>query len=212
MKTRPLICYAALATASAVLAGSSLSSGPRDPISVPELPADPLAHEVALVEARRFTVGERITHTWRSDGLRYDSGWLLVLRADPGLIQPRQSREPVLYVGAQTANRVHSSARSGHVVAIVPGDFLLTDAPIFFGAPGLPEEIGPTHIDRELARAVAAGVAPPTAEEVAAAVIDPTVLGAADHYALRQQAVDLVARYSPQETDFLRGERAPRIR
>jgi len=193
MKTTHLICYAALITTSVVVAGSTVLGPPRDPAPRPPVPRDPHAHEVQLVEARRFAAGERTTHTWRNDGLKYDSGWLLVLRAAPGLILPRQVREPVLYVGAQTANRMHSSVRSGHVVAIVPGDFLLTDAPIFFGALDLPEELGQTRIDRALARAVADGVAPPTVDEVAA-------------------AVDLVAKYSPQETDFIRGERAPLIR
>lgn len=211
MKTTRLICYAALATASVVVAGSSLLTQPQDPGNPPPIPSDTYSHKVKLVAARRFDVGEKITHTWRNDGLQYDSGWLLVLSASPGLIQPRQSYEPVLYAGAQTANRVHSSVRSGHVVAIVPGDFLLTDAPIFFGEPALPEELGQTLIDRALARAVAAGVKPPTLAEVAAA-IDPTPLRVADHYQLRQRAVDLVAKHSPQETDFVRGERVPLIR
>ena len=212
MKTTHLICYAALLSASVALAGTTLlRQDPERPAARPRIPADPYLSGVTLVKARRFTVGEKITHTWRSDGLRYDSGWLLVLRAAPGLIQPRQAREPVLYVGAQTANRVHSSVRSGHVVAIVPGDFLLTDAPIFFGDPALPEELGQTRIDRALAKAVAKGVAPPDHAAVAA-VVDAEPLHVADHYRLRQAAVDLVAEYSPQETDFIRGERVPLIR
>ena len=94
---------------------------------------------------------------------------------------------------------------------IVPGDFLLTDTPIFFGDPALPEELGQREIDLALAKAVAAGVKPPTMAEVAAA-IHPAALRAADHYQLRQKAVDLVAKHSPQETDFIRGERLPLIR
>ena len=211
MKTTHLICYAALICSSMVLAGSSLLTQPQDPDGTPQIPDNTHAHKVKLVEARRFTVGEKITHTWRSDGLKYDSGWLLVLKAAPGLVLPRQRMEPVLYVGAQTANRVNSSVKSGHVVAVVPGDFLLTDAPIFFGEPGLPERLGPTQIERALAKAVAAGVKPPTLAEVAA-VVNPDLLRAADHYQLRQKAVDLVAKYSPQETDFIRGERVPLIR
>lgn len=211
MKTTHLICYAAIVCSSAALAGSSMFANSQDPERTPGIPTNTYTEKVELVEARRFSVGEEITHTWRRDGLKYRSGWLLVLKAAPGLVIPRQIREPVLYVGAQTANRVNSSVKSGHVVAIVPGDFLLTDAPIFFGEPALPEELGQTQIDRALTSALAAGVAPPTIDEVAAAV-NPELLRAADHYALHQGAVDLVAKHSPQETDFIRGQRVPLIR
>ncbi len=211
MKTTRLVLYAALVSTSVLVAGSSLWSPQQDPEVRPDIPSNPMAEEVRLVEARRFTVGEKIVHAWRRDGLQYDSGWLLVLEAAPGLILPRQTYEPVLYVGAQTADRVHASEQSGRVVAIVPGDFLLTDVPIFFGAPALPEELGQTEIDAALQRAVDAGVVPPSLDAVARAV-DPTPLHVADHYQLRQRAVDLVEKHSPQATDFIRGARAPLIR
>ena len=211
MKTTHLICYAAIVCSSAALAGSSMVMNGQDPERIPGIPADTYAEEVTLVDAQRFTVDEEITHTWRRDGLKYRSGWLLVVKAAPGLIIPRQSREPVLYVGAQTANRVNSSIQSGHVVAIVPGDFLLTDTPIFFSEPALPEELGQTEIDRALRTAIADEVAPPTVDEVASA-LDPAPFRAADHYALHQRAVDLVEEHSPQEADFIRGQRVPLIR
>ena len=211
MKTTHLICYAALLSAPVVLAGSSMLGHSQDPAGPRPIPADPHTSPVELVEARRFTLGKELVHTWRADRMKYDSGWLLVLKADPGLIQPRQGPEPVLYVGAQTAERVNSSVRSGHVVAIVPGDFLLTDVPIFFGFPDVPEQLAQLHMDRELARALAADVKPPSFEVVAAAV-DARPLHVADRYRLRMAAVDLVAKHSPQETDFIRGERVPLIR
>jgi hypothetical protein len=113
-------------------------------------------------------------------------------------------------VGAQTANRVNSSVNSGHVVAIVPGDFLLTDVPISSGEPGIPKVLGQRQIDFALTRAVAADVKPPTMAQVAAA-LNPDPIRAADHYQLRQKAVDLVEKHSLQETDFIRGERVPLI-
>ena len=47
----------------------------------------------------------------------------------------------MLFVGTQTARRVNPHPVSGHVVAIVPGDFALEEAPIYFGTPQLPERI-----------------------------------------------------------------------
>ena len=144
----------------------------------------------------------------RADQPLVNSGWLLVLSGDPALFVPRQVKEPVLYVGAQTAQRVNFPQESGKLVVIVPGDFRLEDAPIFFGAEALPEELRQSQIDAEFEAARAAGARPPTAAAIEKAMSAPWQKFASD-YELRQRAIDLVAQYSPQEKALIDGARVP---
>jgi hypothetical protein len=182
----------------------------RDGQLPPAIPAEPHKQPVGVVYAQRFEVREPFTHYYRADKPQVKSGWLLVLSASPDLLYRRETYEPVLYVGAQTAERVNTGYESGRLVAIVPGDFLLEDAPIFFGSPSLPEATGGMDIDRELKLARDAGVRPPTADHLAT-VVKADVLRVQGSYELRMKAVDLVAQFSPQEKDFIAGERVPRV-
>ncbi len=202
--------------ASTVLLGSALITGatdlPGQDKLPPRIPAEPHDQPVRVIRAQRFEVARPFAHVWRVDRPMVKSGWLLVLSVPPELVHPRQAHEPVLYVGAQTANRVNPHPyESGKMVVIVPGDFLLEDSPIFFGAPALPEEVGPSHIDKEVARARDAGVRPPSVDNLATVVV-AEVLRVATEYDLRQRAIDLVEKYSPQEKDLIAGERVPLVR
>lgn len=179
------------------------SSAARAPVAA--------VQQLGLVHAETFQVAQPFRHVWRSDQPLVDRGWLLVLSGDPALLEPRQSKEPVLYVGAQTATRVNTARDSGRLVVIVPGDFRLQDAPIFFGSVALPEEVGPHQIAAELANAVAAGAKAPTAAEIAAAGKAPGQTFPTD-YELWQRAIDLVEQFSPTEQTLIEGWRAPRVR
>jgi hypothetical protein len=173
----------------------------------PPIPNNPAQSPLRLVEARRYTLDEPYVHFFRMERPQVRSGYLLVLEVDPDLVHPRQVAEPVLYVGRQTAERVNRGELSGHVVALVPGDFDLAQAPAFFGPPALPEEQDAARIDAALEAAVAAGVAPWPAPVLEAAAREPVHLP--DYDRLLRLAADLIEEYSPQEVDLIRGLRVP---
>jgi len=196
------------AGATALVAALAFSSPGHPSLATTASPPAPPA--IGVLHAQRFELAQPARHWWRSGGPLYRSGWLLVLKVERDLVQPRQSLEPVLYVGGETAERVNIGNQSGAVVAIVPGNFFLVDAPIFFGAPALPEEISYRDVQSELARAERLGVRPAPDAEVGAVLAAPLQL--ADAAELRRKAIDLVARWSPQEQDLIRGERVPLVR
>src|SRR5262245_4270050 len=96
--------------------GALVRALPADP---PPLPVTP-AGEVALLYARPFTVEVPFTHVWRAEQPVFSAGVVVVLSVDPDLVHPRQTAEPILFVGDQTAERVNFGHESGRVVAIVP--------------------------------------------------------------------------------------------
>jgi hypothetical protein len=166
--------------------------------------------QLALLHAERFAVQKPYQHLWRADRPWVESGWILVLQTDPELLRPRQVKESVLYVGAQTAERINHGT-SGRVVVLVPGDQALASAPIFLGEAALPEELLQTHIDAQLRAAVAAGAIPTPAETVQQVTVPGRPAFETD-YELRQRAIDLVEIHSPQEKVLIEGWRLPRLR
>lgn len=166
--------------------------------------------QLEVVHAERWSTAQAFHHEWRADRPWVASGWLLVLSGDPAQMVVRQTKEPVLYVGAQTAERINSGRDSGKLVVIVPGDFWLEDAPVFYGKEALPEELRQPEIDRELAAARAAGAVTITAERAAAVTAETREF--ANDYQLRLRAIDLVERFSPTEKDLIAGWRVPLVK
>ncbi|MFN7591170.1 MAG: hypothetical protein ACK501_11890 [Planctomycetota bacterium] len=179
------------------------------PAAVAQQPKPRPRVQLALHHAERFTLETPYQHRYRVDEPWVTDGWLLVLSTDPSLLKPRQVKEPVLYVGAQTAERVNAGL-SGKIVVLVPGDFALATAPIFLGDAALPEELRQADIDAQLAAAVAAGAIATPAETITK-VTAPARTFATD-FELRQRAIDLVEIHSPQEKDLIAGWRLPRVR
>ncbi len=185
--------------------------------SPPALPAVLPAGGVELVFARPFVLATPTTHAWRKEQPSYRAGMLLVLRAPVDVLASRQTAEPVLYVGAQTAERVNVGDTSGMLVVLVPADLDakggvsldLAASPIFFGSAELPEQVDAAIIARELAAARRAGIAPPSAAAVAAAMQPPVAFD--DDWQLRVHAADLIEHYAPLEADIVTGLRAPRL-
>lgn len=177
------------------------------PEGVPPVPADVTGSAVELLSARPFKVDEPFIHYWRSERPLVERGQLLVLAVDPQLVFPRQSLEPVLYVGAETAERINQGDASGRVIAVVPGEVDLSQAPIFFGEPALPEEVDRAEAARQLERARAAGVVAPSVERIQQVSQQP--IRVADHHALRRFAADLIERHSPEEAELVRALRMP---
>jgi hypothetical protein len=210
-----LIFGGAILIAAAISAGSMLvqATESNELTAPPVVPANPAVElPVQLVHVQPFELAEPAVHSWRLDGASYTTGLLVVLEADPAFLVPRQTAEPVLFVGNQTVARVNTGYPSGQLVGIVPGMTLeeLADAPIFFGQPALPESVGAAHIAAELDAARASGLTGPGAERVAIASADGPI-GALDLSDLRFQASFLIEKYSPTEVDLVSGLRAPRV-
>lgn len=138
------------------------AQAPSELVPVPATPASP----IAIVAVQPFTIAQPYRHRFRKDGTEFTSGHLLVLRAEPGFVQPRQVAEPVLCVGSQTAERLWSDPAKGLIVAIVPAWTERandgTERPgdpsvdlVWFAAPELPERVDAAWIATERVRAEA---------------------------------------------------------
>ena len=187
MKT--IIAYVCtLAVVSVVLGGA------------PAIPATPAAID-GVVYSRAFTLEQGYNFAWNKERPLVTSGTILVLKVNPDLVIPRQVAEPVLYVGNQTAQRVNFGNESGHVIAIVPGDVDLSQSPIWFGTPELPERVDAATIKAERAKADAAGIKPLSAAKIEVAVTrGGERLNVTDKSELlRSEISDLILQYSPQE-------------
>ncbi len=195
----------------AIAAGATaVALGLGERTTLPDVPANPFAESVELVEAHPFQLSEPAVHWYRAEQPSYTSGLLLVLRTRPDLLVPHQTFEPVLYVGDETAERVNVGDESGHLVVIVPDMDLATlaDSPIFFGTPELPERITRDMARSELTRARTEGASQPS--NVAASQRE--AVSAVDAYELRLFASTLIEAYSPSESDLISGLRAPLLR
>jgi hypothetical protein len=205
MKTITL-AVSALALASLVTAsmatGDEPATSPASAVEAPPaIPATPAAVD-GIIYARKFALQEGYSFRWCQENPEVTSGYLLVLEVDPDLVFPRQRAEPVLYVGNQTAERLNIGYRSGHVVAIAPGEPDLTKALIWFGTPELPERVDQEIAQAELALARAAGIEPFPANEIGAALARGSEeLKGSNIVDVLRVAADLVRQYSPAEED-----------
>jgi len=184
--------------------------------SMPEVPADPLAYPIHLVSAQSFTLDQPYTHWYRAERPQVDAGMLLVLQVDEvELLHPRQSAQPVLQIGAQTAEPLNIGHLSGYVVALLPAasnadgevDLDLSQTPIFYGDPALAEELGEADLQARLQEAIAQGALVPSADVLEQAMGDS--LHFANDHELRLWAADMIATWSPQEEDLVQGMRVP---
>ena len=184
-----------------------------------ELPSNPEQSPIELLDAQPFELDEPALFTWRKETPSFDSGYLLVLKADPELARSRQGYEPVLYVGQQVAERCNRADVTGHMVVVVPtpegqANFDPTQEAIWFGTPELPELVDQTRITEEHTKALAQGVTPPNATRLAARTLRPDGSPEAIHVADRDQlnlfVADLIELYSPEEMELVSLLRMPR--
>jgi hypothetical protein len=181
---------------------------------VPDVPSTPAPID-EIISITPFTLEESYTHHWRAERPEVRTGYVLVLKVDPDLVYPRQSAEPVLFVGGQTAERINIGHESGHVIAIVPAvhddptdpDYLnLETAMIWFGTPQLPEQVDQATIEREREFATKAGIRPkPKVQVDAARERDGDSFEMTSKSDLHRRAIELVQAYSPQEQDLIQG-------
>lgn len=215
MTTRSLLLPVLLVALLAAGVAAFVRALPGDP---PALPAAMPVAGVDVLYARPFTLERPAIHAWRAEQPAYDAGWVLVLSVDPNLVYPRQVAEPILFVGDQTAERVNFGHESGRVVAIVPAPrdaagrpaLDLAAAPVFFGMPGLPEQVDAARAAAELSAARARGARPASAAALAAVTQPQVAFG--DDWELHAWCADLIEAHSPQETDLIAGLRVARQR
>ena len=194
----------------AALAPSALAQDPlaqdAETSALLPLPATP-APIRQVVAAVPFSVAEPFPSEYRADRHLISRGWIVVLTAEPALLIPRQTEDAILYAGAQTAERVNTGSKSGYLVAIVPQSWRedgtavpFSQTRFWFGTPGLPERVTAQIIRAEIALADRAGLAALAPEAAARICADgaPTEQPK-DRTALWNRALELVARYSPDE-------------
>ncbi len=149
----------------------------------PPVPPTPAAVG-ALISARPFVLEQGFHYDWRAERPLVTSGHLLVLAVAPDLVYPRQTAEPILYVGDQTAMRLNVAYPSGRLLALIPGDLPVSGTRIWFGQPGLPEQETAASIEAAGRAAELAGLGPLPAVDVSGALerggatLEATDLGA----------------------------------
>jgi len=152
----------ALAIAPLLLATQLVAAPP--PLPPTPAPAGP------LLIAQPFELEEGFHFSWRAERPLVTSGHLLVLAVEPDLVYPRQTAEPILYVGDQTAMRINVAYPSGKLLALIPGELPQTGTRIWFGTPGLPEQVTAAGISEARQLAEAEGIGPLAAVDVAGAL------------------------------------------
>ncbi len=167
-----------------------------------------------VVEAQRFSLQIPYRSVWRSDQPEVRSGWLIVLEVNIDFVQPRQTRQPVLFAGAHPAEVTNVGWKSGYLIVIVP-DFEAGEHPtlaeliFFFGTPMLPERVSVTRGLEELAAAQSGGITPLPPERLPLLPIEQeSYVDVADLYA---GAARRILRHAPDEETraraFLAGEK-----
>ncbi|MFO0974453.1 MAG: hypothetical protein U1A27_13580 [Phycisphaerae bacterium] len=198
------VSYRGTALIGALLVGLALVSGgmadaPK-PAAAP--PATPHAVNDLLV-ARPFHLDNGYQNDWRKERATVRDGYVIVLAVERELVHPRQTAEPILYVGNQTAERLNIGYDSGHVVALVPAPIDLATAPIWFGTPGLPEQVDAAKITDQRRTAEQAGIRPIAGAKVDAALKSGGArLTALDKNDLLRQIVPLVRTFAPTEHEL----------
>jgi len=179
-------------------------------LAQPPVPQTPAAID-EVVYARPFVLREGFRYDWANEPFQVSQGTILVLKVNTNLVVPRQIGEPTLYVGNQAAMRLNQGDKSGHVIAIVPGDVDLAKDLIWFGGPGLPGRTDANTIKAEREKAEKAGLKPLTTEKAGAARDKGgAAVNAPDMSALlRTTLAELVEQYSPQEKALAESWRLP---
>lgn len=214
-------------TLSTIFAVASLCTGVSLCFAVPtdSLPSDPAAHietgppaipalpaEIAeIISATPFVLDRGFAYDWRSERPTVKSGYILVLKVDSALVYPRQTAEPVLFVGNQTAEKINVGSGSGRLIVLVPAplkadgsvDLDLAKAPVWFGEPGLPEQVDAAAI--KLARETAERngiVARPAAEVTAAIAKGGALKRFAEKNALLRSLAPTIRDQAPDEKEL----------
>jgi hypothetical protein len=192
---------------SALLAAPA-SFAQEPPPAVDEAALPVAAHD--LLALRAFSLEGERDYPWMRDHPPIREGVLLALEVEPALAAPRQVEQPVIYVGDVPAERLNSGWPSGRLLLLVPGEPDLSELPVFFGPPELPERVDAVAARLALADATAAGVLPFSEERVrAAATAGGEALSLRDARALEHAVADWIDAWAPGEEERAANLRAP---
>lgn len=194
----------------AILATLGIVTASTTLLAAPPLPNTPAAVD-EIAYARPFTLKDGFRYDWCNEPFQVTSGTILVLKVDPALVIPRQTQEPVLYVGEHAAMRLNQGDKSGYVVVVVPGDVDLTKDLVWFGAPQAPGRIDPQAARQQAEKA---GFKPLSTEKAKAATNagGPRVNSQDMSALLRDTISGLIERYSPQEKYLAETWRLPVVK
>jgi len=179
----------------------------------PDVPAEPQRTPTRLLRIRPFVLDEGYVHEWRAERPTVTAGYLIAVATDRHLLVRRQTGEPVLYAGAQTAERLNDGTSTGVVVAIVPVERNGAGKPrwsagrqaVWFGDPELPERVTTRAIAAQARKAARLGVSAPRLPELRAASL--TLATLRDRVELEHLAADWIEELSPDEVDLVFGLR-----
>lgn len=183
-----------------VLTATALSAAPLPPTPAP---VDD------VVYARTFKLNQGFQFDWAKEPFTVTEGTLLVLKVKPEYAVPRQSFEPMLYVGDHAAMKLNSGETSGYLVVVVPGEVDLSKALIWFGTPNVAERVDNATVRAEQALAEKAGLTPLSAEKAAKARAGERINSADFSVLLREHVAGLIEQYSPAEKERAALLRAP---
>jgi hypothetical protein len=187
---------------------AAVTSGAQDtpaPVTAAQ-PAPTAVKGILVVQPFKLQQGYR--NDWSKGREQVSSGVVVVLDVDPALAQRRDAAEPVLYAGDTPVQRLNDGGKSGRLIGIVPGATDLTNVPIWFGAPNLPERATVDTARAERARAERSGIRPLSTDALRTATRAPVT--APDLAALlRDHVAPLVLEFSPYEKDLADAWRLP---
>ncbi|MCC6676803.1 MAG: hypothetical protein IT436_06635 [Phycisphaerales bacterium] len=191
-------------TAAAIVSAATVTAAP------PTVPQTPVAVQDILF-AQPFTLAEGYQFDWSKERPMVTSGQLVVFQVNPDLVYPRQSYEPVLYVGTTSVERLNVGYTSGRVIAIVPdtigadGKLVRQDlSKAWFGQPNvLPGDVTTAIVAQEADLAAKTGVQPLSADKVShARLAGGEAAKLSSKYALLGLAAKLVNQFAPDEVEL----------
>ena len=164
-----------------------------------------------LIAAQPFVLEESYTSYDRKEQPQVHSGWILALQVPADLAQFRNGLMPVLCVGDTTAERWNSGETLGQIVVTVPSPLNaegeptldLSNAPIWFAEPQLPERVDAAWIASAREAAEDSDLLPFGAE----ALEDARTQGGAtlyvrNHSELGKAVSHWIDRYAPDEAEL----------
>ncbi|MDE0892030.1 MAG: hypothetical protein OSB14_07585 [Planctomycetota bacterium] len=207
------------------LLGATASEGKlgwqqRSDAALPSLPVEAQG-VIDVLFAQPYVLDQAYVHTWRAERPLTDAGYLLVLEVEEAFTIPRNTKESVLYVGREVAERLNWGTGSGRVIALVPASLDADGVPaldlesalIFYGSPELPERVDAALVQAELAAARAAGVeALSGARALTALEAGGGLKRFADRTTLERHAARLLLEYSPSEAELAESLLVPLLR
>lgn len=205
-----VICVAIL-SCSLITSGCETTTPTKPTISNPEtaeasdFKPQPV---IDVVRIQPFRLRQSFQYDWRRERPDVQSGLLVVFKVDPDLVMPRNMLEPVLYAGNQTVQRLNHGNESGFVIGIIPEQIDLSQEPIWFGTPALPERIDSEMIAAERTRAERLGISALESVDIQTRTRDPIIVPDLTTL-LREQAAEFLLEFSPQEKRLADAWRLP---